>query len=90
MSAFSAFTETQRRALVAVTPMIGVNDTGEVFTLADATTLGRYAKANGLAGLAWWELTRDQPCTGGIPAYMCTGVPSTRWAYSTAFVAATR
>nr|WP_246397664.1 chitinase [Leifsonia aquatica] len=90
VSAYAALSDAQRRALVAVTPMIGVNDTGEVFTLANATTVAAYAKANGLAGLGWWELTRDQPCTGGIPAYMCTGMSSTRWAYSKAFVAAAR
>ena len=90
VSAFAGLSDAQRRALVSVTPMIGVNDTGEVFTLANATTVAAFAKANGLAGLGWWELTRDQPCTGGIPAYMCTGTSAARWSYSKAFVAAAR
>ena len=86
--AYSSWTDAQRLSLVAVTPMPGLNDTGEVFTVADATTVGRYAAANGLAGLAWWELTRDQPCTQGIPAYMCSGTAESRWTHSRAFAAA--
>ena len=58
--AYSSWTDAQRLSLVAVTPMPGLNDTGEVFTVADATTVGRYAAANGLAGLAWWELPRER------------------------------
>jgi len=89
--AFAGLTTAQRLSLVAVTPMLGQNDVaGEVFSLADATTVGAFARTNGMAGLGWWEMTRDQPCTGGIPAYMCSGVSSPRWAFGTAFVAATR
>lgn len=86
--AYASWTAPQRRGLIALTPMPGKNDTGEVFTAADASTVGRYAATNGLAGLSWWELTRDQPCAQGIPAYMCSGTAQPRWAYSRAFVAA--
>ena len=86
--AFAGWTDAQRLGMVAITPMLGRNDTGEVFTLADAGTVGRFARSAGLAGLSWWELTRDQPCASGIPAYMCSGVQETRWAFSRAFVAA--
>ena len=86
--AFAGWTDAQRLGIVAITPMLGRNDTGEVFTLADAGTVGRFARSAGLAGLSWWELTRDQPCASGIPAYMCSGVQETRWAFSRAFVAA--
>lgn len=88
VAAYASWTDAQRLGLIAVTPMFGLNDTGEQFTLTDATTVGRYAKANGLAGLSWWELTRDQPCTSGVPAYLCSGTSQPRWAYSRAFVAA--
>lgn len=87
--AYAAWTDTQRLGLVAVTPMLGLNDTGEIFTLANATTVGQWAKANKLAGIGWWEMTRDQPCTGGIPAYMCSGVSNPQWSFSKAFVTAT-
>jgi len=88
--AYSALTAAQRLALVGITPMIGKDDLGEVFTLADATSVGTFAKASGLGVLSWWEMTRDQPCTGTIPAYLCSGVSSPRWAYAKAFVAATK
>jgi len=89
--AFARLTTAQRLSLVMVTPMLGQNDVaGEVFSLADAKSVGAFVRANALAGLGWWEMTRDQPCTGGIPAYMCSGVSSPRWAFATAFVAATR
>ena len=88
VAAYASWTDAQRLGLIAVTPMLGLNDTGEVFTVADATTVGRYAAASGLAGLSWWELTRDQPCTSGIPASLCSGTTQPRWTYSRAFVAA--
>ena len=51
---------------IAVTPMIGVNDTStEVFTVADATKLAAFAQTKKLAWLSMWSATRDKPCTGG-------------------------
>ncbi len=48
---------------IAVTPMIGLNDTTtETFTAADVDTLTAYAAGNGLAGLHTWSLDRDTPC----------------------------
>jgi chitinase len=48
---------------IAVTPMIGLNDTtSETFTPADVDTLTTYAAGNGLAGLHFWSLDRDTPC----------------------------
>ncbi|GAA4046534.1 hypothetical protein GCM10023063_37160 [Arthrobacter methylotrophus] len=89
--AYASLTSAQRLSLVGLTPMIGANDiAGEIFTLADVATVGAFAKANSLANLAWWEMTRDQPCAAGIPTYMCSGVSDPRWAFSKAFVAASR
>ena len=49
---------------IAVTPMIGLNDnTSETFTIADVDTLTSYAVSNGLAGLHYWSLDRDTPCS---------------------------
>jgi len=89
--AYAGLTSAQRLSMVGVTPMIGQNDLpGEVFTVADATTVAQFAKANSLGVLSWWEMTRDQPCTGGIPAYMCSGVSNPQWSFSKAFVAASK
>ena len=45
---------------LAVTPMIGINDVAsEIFTLADARKLRRWARKNHLGGLSMWQLGRD-------------------------------
>jgi len=88
--AYAGLTAAERLSLVGITPMLGANDIpGEIFTPADATMVGAFAKANALASLGWWEMTRDQPCTATIPTYMCSGVSSPQWTFSRAFVAAT-
>lgn len=49
---------------IALTPMIGVNDVVEnVFTLEDAATVARGVRELGLAGLHYWSVDRDLPCT---------------------------
>jgi len=51
---------------IAVTPMIGVNDTSdEIFTIADAQQLVAFAASKHLAWLSMWSAARDQPCPGG-------------------------
>jgi hypothetical protein len=63
---------------IAVTPMIGMNDaTSETFTTADVDTLTSYAVSNGLAGLHYWSLDRDTPCSDGYASPTCNSVPST-------------
>lgn len=50
---------------IALTAMLGVNDVVEnVFTPADAQALARSVREQGLAGLHFWSLDRDKPCTG--------------------------
>jgi hypothetical protein len=51
---------------IAVTPMIGVNDTSsEVFTVANAQQLVAFAQSKHLAWLSMWSAARDQQCPGG-------------------------
>jgi hypothetical protein len=83
--AYAFLTSAQRLSLVGVTPMVGLNDIPR-----DATKVGAFARANGLAGLGWWEMTRDQPCVSSTPAYMCSGVTSSRWSYANTFMAPVR
>jgi hypothetical protein len=60
----------QAYAKVAVTPMIGVNDTSsETFTVADASSLASWAKSKGLAWLSMWSATRDGQCSGGAQTF---------------------
>jgi hypothetical protein len=65
---------------IAVTPMIGLNDTTtETFTAADVDTLTSYVKSNGLAGLHYWSLDRDTPCSSatGYASPTCNSVSGT-------------
>jgi hypothetical protein len=63
---------------VGITPMIGQNDSGgEIFTLADATTVVNFAKANSyVSRLAFWSVGRDNgSCAGsGSASPSCSGI----------------
>jgi len=63
---------------IAVTPMIGMNDnTAETFTIADTNTLSSYAVSNGLAGVHFWSLDRDTPCSDTYASPTCNSISST-------------
>ena len=63
---------------IAVTPMIGMNDaTTETFTIADVSTLSSYAVSNGLAGVHFWSLDRDTPCSDTYASPTCDSLSST-------------
>lgn len=48
---------------IELTPMIGMNDvTDEVFSLADVDIVSAFAKQNGLAGVHFWSVDRDNDC----------------------------
>ena len=62
---------------LGVTAMVGVNDVSdEIFTLADARTLARFAEHRGLGLTSIWSLARDQPCAGSpsVAQATCSGV----------------
>jgi chitinase len=50
----------QVRAMMGMTPMIGVNDDGATLTLADARMLADYVKAKGIGLLSYWSFQRDR------------------------------
>ncbi|MEU3727350.1 chitinase, partial [Streptomyces sp. NPDC031705] len=76
---------------VAVTPMIGVNDVAsEVFTVADATELVRFARARGIGRLAMWSSARDRQCAAGALGHAdatCSSVLQEPLAFTKAFAA---
>ncbi|WP_415623970.1 cellulose binding domain-containing protein [Mycobacterium intermedium] len=72
--------------MVAVTPMIGVNDNPvEIFTLEDAQKLLDFAEAKGLGGLHMWSINRDYPGPLGTLSNTSSGVDQTPWAFSQIF-----
>jgi chitinase len=62
-----------------LTPMIGVNDVIEnVFTLEDAAVMVEGVRKLGMAGVHFWSIDRDLPCTKpatGAEA-LCSTMPS--------------
>jgi hypothetical protein len=79
-------------AMLGNTPMIGQNDSpGEIFTLADASTVESYAAQQGIAMLSFWSEGRDN---GGCPGQTsasstCSGLSQDSGAFTQAFQAFT-
>jgi chitinase len=83
-------------ANIGITPMIGTNDDGSTFTLADASTVAAWAKQNGVGRLAFWSVDRDQSCGGSNAqsasvirpdaSSTCSGVSQSTGAFSAAFL----
>ncbi|MEU3712033.1 chitinase [Streptomyces catenulae] len=86
-------------ANLGITPMIGVNDDGSVFSLADAASVVSWAKSNGVGRMSYWSVSRDQSCsaaratakggTGSVPtprgaSPVCSGVPQSPFAFTDA------
>jgi Glycosyl hydrolases family 18 len=74
------------------TPMIGQNDTsGEILTLADASTVESYAAQQGIALLSFWAEGRDNGgCPGTTTAEStCSGISQGNGAFTEAFQAFT-
>ncbi|MEU1622180.1 ricin-type beta-trefoil lectin domain protein [Streptomyces sp. NPDC005722] len=79
--------DAQLWAMEGNTPMIGVNDdTSEIFTTGNATTLANFAKSKGIQELAFWALGRDKACaTNGQLSDSCSGTPQSAWQFSSVF-----
>jgi hypothetical protein len=74
---------------VAVTPMIGVNDTSdEIFTVANAQQLAAFAAGKHLAWLSMWSAARDTECSGGAASFAqatCSSIVQTPDEFMDAF-----
>jgi Cellulose binding domain/Glycosyl hydrolases family 18 len=85
-SVWTGLSTAQTWAMVGVTPMIGQNDeSDEVFGLSDAQQLITFADQNHLAELAFWAVTRDQPCTSSGGLSTCTEISQTPYQFSKLF-----
>ncbi|WP_042367072.1 carbohydrate binding domain-containing protein [Streptacidiphilus neutrinimicus] len=74
-------------ANLGITPMIGKNDDGSTFTLADAQTVETFAAQNGVGRLAFWSVDRDQPCSGSANSLStCSEISQNSLAFTDAFV----
>jgi chitinase len=78
-------------ANVGITPMIGINDDGSTFTLADASSVASWASSDGIGRLAFWSVDRDQACpggNGGAASPTCSGVSEGTGQFTGAFTGA--
>src|ERR1700759_4762054 len=79
-------------AMLGNPPMIGQNDSpGEIFSLADASTVESHAAAEGIALLSFWSEGRDNGrCPGQTSASStCSGLSQSTGAFTQAFQAFT-
>jgi hypothetical protein len=53
-------TPAQINAMMGMTPMVGKNDDGSTFSLADAQTIANFVKLNGIGLLSYWSFQRDR------------------------------
>lgn len=77
--------------MMAITPMIGTNDDGSVFTLEDARTITRFARQRQIGRLSYWSYQRDRAQAPGVraPVHMSSGVPQVDQEYFDIFTGAT-
>jgi hypothetical protein len=80
-------TDAQVRAMIGVTPEIGLNDViPEVFTLGDASTVYSAAQSAGIGMLTFWSAGRDQECPGApVVTGTCSGIIQSPWAFTNIF-----
>ncbi|MFG2226599.1 chitinase [Streptomyces sp. NPDC048644] len=65
-------------ANLGITPMIGVNDDGSTFSLADAASVASWAASNGVGRMSHWSVSRDQACNSAAKAAAKGGMDAAR------------
>ncbi|MFF2807022.1 chitinase [Streptomyces sp. NPDC058000] len=65
-------------ANLGITPMVGVNDDGSTFSLADAASVASWAAGNGVGRMSFWSVSRDQACTSAAKASAKGGMDTAR------------
>jgi hypothetical protein len=86
-SIFPSKTSSQLWAMVGITPMIGQNSPGEIFSLSNASQVLSFAQSNKIGELAFWEVPRDNgTCAGSTTASdTCSGVSQSSYQYTGIF-----
>jgi len=79
-------TTAQLYAMLGVTPMIGKNDTGPIFSIADAQKLVTWANQNHVGLLAFWSVGRDNGgCPGGPVSATCSSISQSTYQFTSIF-----
>ncbi|WP_433827104.1 glycosyl hydrolase [Actinoplanes sp. CA-015351] len=86
-SVWTDLSDTEAYAMLGVTPMIGVNDTGPITETSDAQTLLDYAEEKGLGFVRFWSVNRDNgDCATGEVEAACSGITQDAYAFTKLFV----
>ena len=84
-------TQEQLHAMMGMTPMIGKNDDGSIFSLDEAKIIADFAKANGIGMLSYWSFQRDRAqatnASNNLASY--SGVAQTDYQFLNVFKTAT-
>ncbi|HEY2791459.1 MAG TPA: fibronectin type III domain-containing protein [Micromonosporaceae bacterium] len=79
-------TSAQLYAMLGVTPMIGRNDTGPIFSIADAQKLVTWADGKHVGELAFWSVGRDNGgCPGGGVSPTCSSISQSTYQFTSIF-----
>lgn len=78
--------DTELWAMLGVTPMIGVNNTGGTTKTADAKYLLDWAAGKNVGFVRFWSVNRDNGnCTDGSVASNCSGISQTTYQFTDQF-----
>jgi chitinase len=66
--------------------MIGRNDTGPIFSIADGQKLVSWANSNHIGLLAFWSVGRDNGgCPGGGVSPTCSSISQSQYQFTSMF-----
>jgi chitodextrinase len=72
--------------MLGVTPMIGRNDTGPIFSIADGQKLITWANNNHIGLVAFWSVGRDNGgCPGGGVSPTCSSISQSQYQFTMIF-----
>jgi chitinase len=82
-------TDAQAWKILGATAEIGQNDqnAGEIFTVADATTLASFALGHGMGLVSFWSIDRDRVCAGQCGFQKYSTVNASDFEFAKAFLA---
>ncbi|MFY1633824.1 cellulose binding domain-containing protein [Solwaraspora sp. WMMB335] len=69
-------------ARMGISGMNGRSDQGEITTAAQWTQIRDWARARGLARLAFWSVNRDRPCPGAPLSSGCSSIDQRDWEFT--------
>jgi chitinase len=89
-SVFPSKSKSEIDAMMGLTPMIGINDDGTVFSLDQAQTIANFAKLNSIGLLSYWSFQRDiaQSTSGMGPVGTYSGVAQSNYQFYNIFQSA--